>query len=405
MKNFFNAIGVADMEKVHSAMIAWILDDENDNTLSSTNPSQFTTFSKKERSSLLCKLFGVGEKEFKFINTHVEWNDIDIVIETTDANGCEEIWVIENKLKSQEHMSNEKDATGKVVNIWQTTKYENVIEKEFKNYQKHQKHYMLLSLMGDNAKSSSRAWKSYTYEQLLSSLKKTPNLNKYILVKEYVSSIDKMIQELNVFLDPGTNLMRYPHVFSKLKKSEKNSNSNKIFEEERYIVENGLETIFQKQFLAEMWKAYIDNKYIFSNKVWSISETNGTALLDIHLEDIELKGEKHHVQIEFQNGTFKIQFFYQLDGKQAHKSKDNFLEKWKKVFNSDKQYKDENKETWRVNRPKSKSNRSYISISKKTNNCWWKEEKDDLLNQWDENLNKCKTALEKIKEEFINNNK
>jgi hypothetical protein len=30
MSNFFNAIGVADMEKVHSAMIAWILDDAND---------------------------------------------------------------------------------------------------------------------------------------------------------------------------------------------------------------------------------------------------------------------------------------------------------------------------------------------------------------------------------------
>ena len=109
MKNFFNAIGVADMEKVHSAMIAWILDDENDPSISSKTTiasSQFATFPIKCRSDLLCILFGLQPtKQFNSIKTYVEWNDIDIMIKTVDTQGAEDVWVIENKLKSQEHMS------------------------------------------------------------------------------------------------------------------------------------------------------------------------------------------------------------------------------------------------------------------------------------------------------------
>ena len=116
MKNFFNAIGMADMEKVHSAMIAWILDDENDQSLINNNGqaiSSFSTLPIKERSSLLCNLFSISPtKDFQSIKTHVEWNDIDIMIETKDTNGINEIWVIENKLKSQEHMSNERMLMG-----------------------------------------------------------------------------------------------------------------------------------------------------------------------------------------------------------------------------------------------------------------------------------------------------
>ena len=138
MKNYFNAIGVADMEKVHSAMIAWILDDSNDLTLSSpsSSTSNFSTFDLQERSRLLCDLFGVTPaRTFKSIISHVEWNDIDIMIETTDNNNVNEIWVIENKLKSQEHMSNEKDINGNsnIISIWQTLKYENIIDSSFQN--------------------------------------------------------------------------------------------------------------------------------------------------------------------------------------------------------------------------------------------------------------------------------
>ena len=52
--NFFDAIGVADMEKVHSAVIGWMLSD---------NCTAFGEVEngRKIRSALLQKIFGISE--------------------------------------------------------------------------------------------------------------------------------------------------------------------------------------------------------------------------------------------------------------------------------------------------------------------------------------------------------
>ena len=305
MKNFFNAIGVADMEKVHSAMIAWILDDENDATLpAATLPanqgqvnSQFSTFPISERSALLCGMFNKNQRVFKSIKTHVEWNDIDIMIETEDGNGQKEIWVIENKLKSQEHKSNVSSDEKQKWNInadeiWQTEKYEHIICDNFPN---DSHHYLLLSLGGDVANSSSGYWKSYTYSEL-KDLLSYMNPESFVLIKEYTDAISKMTEELKTFLNFGNNISKYPHVFQKLTKSEA-SNAN-ITPEEKYIVENRLETIFQKQFLA-----MIVNNYISTiASIVRYDERNGIAMFIEPIKDI---GD-YSLSIEFQGGTFKV---------------------------------------------------------------------------------------------------
>lgn len=302
MKNFFNAIGVADMEKVHSAMIAWILDDENDATLSA-NPgkvnSQFSTFPIAERSKLLCGMFGLlPKRQFKSIKTHVEWNDIDIMIETEEGNGQKEIWVIENKLKSQEHKSNVSSDEKQKWNInedeiWQTEKYEHIICDNFPN---DSHHYLLLSLGGDVANSSSRCWKSYTYSNLQTLLGNMSPKN-FVLIEEYTEAICKMTDELNNFLNSGNNISQYPHVFQKLTKSQA-SNAN-ITPEEKYIVENRLETIFQKQFLAKIVKQY---KIPTIGNIVRYDERNGIAMFIEPIKDIG----NYSLSIEFQGGTFKV---------------------------------------------------------------------------------------------------
>ena len=300
MKNFFNAIGVADMEKVHSAMIAWILDDENDTTLPANQGgvnSLFSTFPIAERSKLLCGMFGLlPKRQFKSIKTHVEWNDIDIMIETEEGNGQKEIWVIENKLKSQEHKSNvssdEKQKWNINANeIWQTEKYEHIICDNFPN---DYHHYLLLSLGGDVANSSSRCWKSYTYSNL-QTLLGNMSLKNFVLIEEYTEAICKMTDELNNFLNSGKDISKYPHVFQKLKKSQI-PNVN-ITPEEKYIVENRLETIFQKQFLARMV-----NIIPTIGKIVRYDERNGIAMFIEPIKDI---GD-YSLSIEFQGGTFKV---------------------------------------------------------------------------------------------------
>ncbi len=397
MKNFFNAIGVADMERVHSAMIAWILNDENENTLSSTNPSQFTTFSKNERSCLLCELFGVDKKEFQSIKTHVEWYDIDILIETKDSVGNEEVWVIENKVKSNQH-SNQLDKYVNIIKGNEKTKGENPqpLCTIYKGISDDKQHYCFLTLIEEKPQGiHSNLWHNYLYSNFYSWLSK-PTLSG--IVKEYADCLSELTGALKDFLNKYQD---YKNVFSDGSKKKEDKDLVQIKKNNKgqyapYIAEYGLETIFQKCFLTEMWKKYIKKNCIFHNEDWSISETNGTALLDIRLGEIELNsGDTHHVQIEFQNGTFKIQF-YQID-----ESKEKFLEKWESVFKQQKQYKVENDvETWKVNYPKSNSNSSYISISKKIGNNWWKENREDILKQWNNYLQKCKEALDQIINEF-----
>ncbi len=275
-------------------MIAWILDDSNDKTpLASASPtSRFFTFPQKDRSELLCNLFNVTPlKSFSSIKTHVEWNDIDIMIETKDTSGNPEIWVIENKLKSQEHLSNVK-TNGQVTQIWQTVKYENIISMNFPNF-KH--HYLLLSLGRDKAKSTSGKWVSATYDDLKKTLQNINNLNSYDLVEEYYCSIQEMTYELHKFLN-SQNYSVYSHVFMKLKNANKSRAS--LSQAERYIVENNLETIFQKQFLAKLTQ-----KLQIQASV-EYDERNGIAMFIVNKVDIN--NTDFYLQIEFQGGTFKV---------------------------------------------------------------------------------------------------
>ena len=298
MNNFFNAIGVADMEKVHSAMIAWILDDRNDQMLHSTSSanSQFTTFSLPIRSEFLCELFQVKPiKQFKSIQTQIEWNNIDIIVETEDRNGNKEIWVIENKLKSLEHQS--KNNNGSFV--WQTNKYEDIIVQNFP----HQvAHYLLLSLGGDKAKSASGHWLSSTYESLYAIINNhlRNNPNTYSIIDEYARTIEMMTSELGKFLGSNNLGKKYPHVLAKQKKALKKilRRNGQITNQERYIIENGLETIFQKQLLDKMIACFLPP----IKDVVEYDERNGTAMFVYHVAFIS----DFKLSIEFQGGTYKV---------------------------------------------------------------------------------------------------
>jgi hypothetical protein len=157
---------------------------------------------------------------------------------------------------------------------------------------------MLLSLGGDVANSSSGCWKSYTYSDL-KDLLSNMNPKSFVLIKEYTDAISKMTDELNNFLNSGNNISQYPHVFQKLRKSQV-SNAN-ITPEEKYIVENRLETIFQKQFLA-----MIVNNIPAIGKIVRYDERNGIAMFIEPIKDI---GD-YSLSIEFQGGTFKVSLLH-----------------------------------------------------------------------------------------------
>lgn len=309
MKNFFNAIGVANMEKVHSSMIAWILDDENDPVHSgwSIGKGNFTTFPIKERSEIICKMFKQNLRCFNSICTHVEWNDIDVMIETTGAGG-NEIWIIENKLKTPEHKSKvdaaEMARWGTGNQIWQTQKYEYVIKDYISSlgYTISQTHFLLLSLGGDKAKSPSKLWHELKYEDLHTILNSCSVTHpSAAMIREYINSVGEVVTELRDFIKTPIN---YPNVFTKMKKSVKETlliSGKGITPNERYILENGLETIFQKQFLVEMLKRAGLGSYSIV-----IDDDNGIAEFDCTFHTVkDSRGNDMWLQVQFQGGTFK----------------------------------------------------------------------------------------------------
>jgi hypothetical protein len=381
MKNFFNAIGVASMEKIHSAMIAWILDDKNDKNIvkEQSEESLFATFPKEVRSEILCKMFGIEYKrEFESIQTHVEWNDIDIMIETIDKNN-REIWVIENKLKTPEHKSNSDKKR-----IWQTEKYVKLIQKEFKGLNHH---YMLLSLGGDEAKYKTEevSWNSFSYSDLYKLLnekyKDKEEIVEYRQIKEYIYSIERMIKELENFKkDPSS----YSIVFEPKKKKEKKAkllleeHLNENVKKAYYILENGLETIFQKEFL----KKIVDDAQLKTLKEGMvIDEDNGTAEFDYTIARFDKEANVADngnllFQIQFQNGAFKVVIIHQnyRNNKPEHfediyGNKDILDGKWYKIFVSG------DKEGWDLHKAqnieKNDNPKPRISFTKNIGTDWY----------------------------------
>ena len=82
-QNFFEVIGIADVERVHSQMLAWIFGAN--------------VLTVEQKSEILSALTGqVGEYAVRQVST--EHDHIDVLIETDSA-----IIAIENKIKITEH--------------------------------------------------------------------------------------------------------------------------------------------------------------------------------------------------------------------------------------------------------------------------------------------------------------
>ena len=392
MSNFFNAIGVADMEKVHSAMIAWILDDANDRWHKNyvKGKTNFSTLPIEVRSEILCNMFGIEDiRQFDTIRTHVEWNDIDIMIITEEDN-TKEIWVIENKLKSSEHMSND-DNGGK---LWQTEKYVRIINTHYE-YKDLDQHYLLLSLGGDKARYSEtdewkkkynyHEWKSITYKEMAECLGNAITQQSHTLIEEYLDAIKHLGEELANFLE---NPYTYPDVFA-----PKKTKANKaIFLSEldnttpsRYILENGLETIFQKEFL----KKIVDDAQLKTLKEGMvIDEDNGTAEFDYTIArfDKDAKVDDNGnllFQIQFQNGAFKVVIIHQnyRNNKPEHfediyGNKDKLDGTWYKIFNDVLKNNCGKKNRWDLHKAqnieKNDNPKPRISFTKNIGSDWYK---------------------------------
>lgn len=271
--SFFDSIGVADMEKVHSAVIGWIFSDE------------CKALTNQQKSELLCSLFHVKPSQtFNLFVVEVEHHDIDVLI-ITDNNTC---WVIENKIKSSQH-SNQLDKYYDIIN-GKPVKIGRKIHT-IQDYMQLKSHYCFLTLVGENPKCTNNVWKNSTYLSFSQALEKAlengNRNNDYIILNEYLSCITNLATALDEFINDH---QRHKYVFD--------GDTNKKKRDGNYIADNGLETIFQKCFLSHI----IGKTKNYSG--FDISETHGIALAE-NKKVLNIKG--YELGIQFQNGSFKAQ--------------------------------------------------------------------------------------------------
>lgn len=378
------------MEKVHSAVIGWLLSDKCE------------AFGKGDsgrriRSKLLQRIFGISEsfKVFDTIDSILEWKNIDILVVTNRGKIDEKCWVIENKIKSSQH-SDQLNRYAKIMDcVWMMSSKQYSIyfnEKDSKKVGKlkanpfhdKEKAYCFLSLIEEKPITSDNiTWTCTHYSQLsqylgrsLENLEKSVYANKdYTIVAEYLDCITKLGSTITHFLGKHEN---YSNVFTDgwMQKEEKPKNYTG---EQKYISENGLETIFQKCFLS-----FIIPKTKFNQfKDISVSETHGTALVNF---PYETDGNTKY-GFQFQNGTFKIQIVKEYNGtvKEIEKNVKAFLQSWDSLFNSDA-FKD-----WGKNKSK-QNKKAYLSITRKRpknskknpQRPWYNYSLDEIQKNWDD---------------------
>lgn len=365
-QTFFDYIGTADMERVHSATIAWMISD------------QCNAFNREERISLLSSLFGTTKDDIKSIDVCTEFEHIDITFTTEDYSGNKEIWVIENKvkaplgynqLKNYEHIIISDEPVKSKGDKHKPTER----EKEYADARRKYKetHFAVLSLIGTLPQDEVGKWHRATYAGLLHSLnlilnKKDNASQHFAIIKEYRDCLDNLDYVLKEF---EKHPEKYPNVFTDgSKRNSEKLNKDTGSPVGNYISKNSLETLLQKYYFVD-----IVNK-IFPAIEYSwchVSDTHGNADFAFHFGDMGADTD-FRFDLSFQNGTFKFAVSdvrYGETGLPKKGSKKwNELQNWISVF---EMIKKDYPQYIRLNMPKTR-----IRISRSYNigdKCIWYE--------------------------------
>jgi len=333
-KSFFEYLGLADMEKVHSQFLAWVLSDD------------CNAIESEGRQCLFKNLFGVDEQ---ITEIQTERNNIDIFIQTENN-----IVVIENKIKSSQH-SNQLD------------KYKKYCTE---NFPKSETHFFFLTLIDEHA--SDKDWHQLSYSTIyshLNNLNLKKNATHSSIIKEYLIFLKRLDE---VRKDFNKEVSKYEMVFRDGNKKKQDKKRDDYTGEKKdykwFIATNQFETILQKSILIPL-----NNK--LKLKETNVIETHGTAILDnIYIEkNISYNKDIFLTKLQIQGATIKFCFETKIKGHKEIKITQGIIASMETLLreNPNFGYK-------RLNRPRKKLG-DYISISKKMNPSYWNMKPDDFV--------------------------
>lgn len=262
-RTFFEYLGIADMEKIHSQILQWILSKDN-KSLTSNQKNEFI-------SDFL------NIQNFQVLETITEYEKIDVLIKSENRIIC-----IENKLKSSQH-SNQLD------------RYTKSIQKK---YGEINTCFFFLTLIDEDSNDSN--WKNVSYNKLLNSLQKLKiekNTDGLILI-EYIKTLENFSTIINEFLEKPSDFINVFNDGSKTKHQKKKEYKNS---KQQFISDNQLETIFQKMYFKK-----VADLLELTYTEYYITETHGNAILGVQIEkNVNINGKSFNFGFDYQKGTFK----------------------------------------------------------------------------------------------------
>jgi hypothetical protein len=263
-QNFFEVIGMADVERVHSQMIAWIFES--------------MVLGTKQKSDILSQLTGQpGGYVIRQVST--EHDHIDVIVETEAA-----VIAIENKIKITEH-DQQLDRYAK-----------SLADREVPLV------HVYLSLLPEDI--ANPLWRVRSYRQFHSALARhafasPANFDQYAF-NEYVEAVGHLVDVVELFDEDHRG---FPNVFTEgsLTKAEKRVRIASYTTPQNYVRANQLETPLQRHFLRK-----IRSQIPQLPPVSQVSETRGVALLNIVIAARSVEGIVFDWGVQFQGNTVKL---------------------------------------------------------------------------------------------------
>ena len=317
-QNFFEVIGMADVERVHSQMLAWVFDAH--------------VLTSAQKSEVLAELTGRPIKcdEYRVSTEH---DHIDVLIETESA-----IIAIENKIKITEHDQ-------------QLTRYQRSLE-----HHALPQHFVYLSLLPESVTNS--MWIPKTYAELHSELSRhaftsPSNFDEHIF-NEYVQAVGHLAAVVKAFDQDHTQFL---NVFTdgRLTKRDKRVRVSAYTNLQNYVRANQLETTLQRHFIAR-----IRDRVVPASVTSRIEETHGAAFLHIVIASRSIGGLIFDWAVQFQERTVKLNC-------SAHDYARSTCNQLPREVMADFQILADKHHSLSLNRPRTKA---YVSLSKKLNFDW-----------------------------------
>lgn len=380
---FFETVCLSDKERVQSSVIAWIFSNE------------CHAITLEDKRAALANLLGVEKSKWNDINkmeSLVEWEHMDILILLKDNNGVlTDVVVIENKIKCDLH-NNQLTRYSTQLKDEKILDKNGKAKKELNPYYNATHHYGYLTLINHNnvTDGNNIVWTNFTYKKLYGELRNGLNNGNtsdpdYHIAESYLNALDNMVSVADVAIqNPCILFLDKSHPYNNAFHSEwdyirkyklRHVLQVNYFESIKQNVETDINNYLAK-YNGQTCTVRVSYGMQSDNAEIALDFKNG-GLITKYL-DFAPNGQGDFC-IAAQSGSFKIAAAKDYNDKKnagnnisllatrgfmRTKDKDSIFDLYAPKKQAVK---------WRVNNPKSNSNRARMSISRGVSNNWFEQ--------------------------------